>query len=384
MVKRALPLLLIAIATLAVSSAVASIAANAAWERAGTRPWPANLGSLQDFESNYPKRDPSADALRLVELARPLGIDFTTRNAQQREPHVAIATFVHAEQERGVVAIGEPLALVAEFMTKQAAPIDAMRDHILQSREIAWAMDLDRKFDAPLPNLLAHLQVARLLATRAHLRARSNDAGAWEDLRAVSVLENHLHQRPELLSQLIALSLARTVNATAWKMPLPAPAWLADLRAVDRRRLMLRGLQHDAWLMWRHMPESSWSRAYLRASTGSMASHQRETAFGLASQTRCGFDGKAYFEQRMNALPSWNTVGRIATPNLGAVWSRTMRYEAEQEATANALRVRAGEAVETRSHCSDGSWGASDGRVAFSRTIPSVGQHEMPLALSVR
>lgn len=131
-------------------------------------------------------------------------------------------------------------------------------------------------------------RLARLLIARALIRGRSGDPDVWDDLRAVFKLERSVQSRPELISQLIALNIARAVNAVAWKMPLPAPAWLAELLATDYRRLLLRGMQHDAWLIWRHGPDEPESpfgplaRPYLRVSVGNLALHQRATALELA------------------------------------------------------------------------------------------------------
>lgn len=388
--KRALPLLLIGVGTLAMLVLAVMVGSTTGWKGAGRQPWPASLGTLEQLPAHFPKREPSAEALRLAELARPLGIDFKMRKSKPDATRDAIAAFVHTEHVRNVPAIGGPPALVAAYVAKHEAAIDAVRDHILRSREIAWTIDLDKKFDAPLPNLLAHLNVVRVLVARALIRARSGDAAAWEDLRAAFLLERSLQPRPELISQLIALSLARSVNAAAWKLPLPAPGWLAELHADDHRRLLLRGLQYETWGAWRHGPDElngpvgSISRPYARVSMGNLALHQREAAFEIMKLTVCRFDGNQFFQRRRKAIPDWNIPARIAVPNIGSSWSRALRYEAEREATANALRARAGEPVIAQSRCSDGSWRFDNGRLSFTGEIPPVGKHEMPLALSLR
>jgi hypothetical protein len=38
---------------------------------------------------------------------------------------------------------------------------------------------------------------------------------------------------PQMMAQTAALSMARMINAVAWKMPLPAPAWFGELQAHD-------------------------------------------------------------------------------------------------------------------------------------------------------
>ena len=360
-------------------------AAKSEWTRAGRKPWPENLGPLEDVPKRFPKRGASADAVRLAELARPLGIEFlATKSAD--DVHEAIGKFVGAEHVRDVAEIAAPPSPVAEYVEKHAPHIDAVRDHLLQSREIAWAVDLGKTFNAPIPNIVAHLRLTRLLIARALIRSRGGDAGAWDDLRAAYVLERSLHPRPELVPQVVALSMARSINAAAWKMPLPAPAWLAEMQAVDHRALILRGMQVDTWVVWRNVPDElpmAGMRSYLYASMANMALHQHESAVELVQVQSCGFDGKAFDQQREKEIARWNTPGQITIMGGGDLWSRMLRYGAEKEGTANAMRVRAGQSAIKESRCADGTWSYDAGRVSFLPAIRKSAPVEMPLSLAV-
>jgi hypothetical protein len=352
--KRVLWILVIAAVAGVLLFVGAAEVSKAAWQRSGRTGWPAQLGMLEEVPARFPKHGPSAEALRLAELAKPLGLDFG-RKPRSSATDEAIANFVDAEGVRDVAGIEAPPAAAAAFLTRHAGAIDAVAAHLRQSRDIAWTVDLDQGFNAPAPNLVAHVRLGRVLVARALVRARSGDAGAWEDLHAASMLDRSLQRRPELISQVIALALARTLNAAAWKLPLPAPAWHAEYQAMDRRRPLLQGLQTDSWILWRHVPSENsgpLQRVHLRASIANLVMHQRDTADEISRQTACAFDGSAYAEQRVQDLPWWNTVGQIAFVN--APWNRVLRYEAEREATANALRVRSEQAVVEKSRCSDG------------------------------
>jgi hypothetical protein len=382
--KRALWVLGIAVVSGLVLFAAAAVASNAAWKRAGRTEWPSRLGMLEELPARFPKAGPSAEALRLAELAKPLGLDFGQGKRRATATDEAIANFVFAECARDVAGIEAPPAAVAGFLTQHAGAIDAVSAHLRQSRDIAWTVDLDQGFNAPTPNLVGHVRLSRVLVARALVRARSGDPGAWEDLEAASMLDRSLRRRPEMVSQIIALAFARTVNAAAWKLPVPAPGWHAEYQAIDRRRPLLQGLQTDSWTMWRNVP-SEYSgplqRVHLRASIANLVMHQRETADEVSRQTACAFDGTAYAEKRAQDLPWWNTVGRIAFVN--APWNRVLRYQAEREATANALRVRSGQPVMELSQCSDGSWLSENGRIRFTREIAS-NEKDMPLSLHIR
>jgi hypothetical protein len=83
------------------------------------------------------------------------------------------------------------------------------------------------------------MNVARALVATALANARANDATAWQDLHAVCNLARSLAPYPQMMTQTAALSMVRTINAVAWKMPLPAPAWLSELQARDTVRPLL-------------------------------------------------------------------------------------------------------------------------------------------------
>ena len=68
-----------------------------------------------------------------------------------------------------------------------------------------------------------------------------------------------------------------------------------------------------------------------------------------------------------------------------AVWRRAFRYRVEREATANALRVREGKAIEIGSRCSDGKWMFDGTTLRFSREIATAAPDSpMPLVLQVK
>jgi hypothetical protein len=143
-----------------------------------------------------------------------------------------------------------------------------VRDHILGAGPIQWKVAVQTKGEyTPAPALGGHTSLVRLFAARAFMKTRKNDASAWDDLHAAWILARGLFDRPELISQLTAMFMARVINATAAKIPLPAPAWLAEMKSLDYRRRLAAAHQFDAWrhrltyfnvsdppLLWRHGP----------------------------------------------------------------------------------------------------------------------------------
>jgi hypothetical protein len=102
---------------------------------------------------------------------------------------------------------------------------------------------------------------------------------------------------------------------------------------------------------------------------------ERVLAEELARMTECEFNNVTEGGDRQD-------------PNdrLDIGWKRAFRYRAEREATANALRARAGQRIEESSRCSDGRWSFDETTLRFSKAIvlPEKVDTSMPLRLQVR
>jgi hypothetical protein len=207
------------------------------------------------------------------------------------------------------------------------------------------------------------MTVARTLVASALTKARGQDPASWEDLHAAWNLARSLDEHPQMMAQTASLTIARMINAVAWKMPLPAPAWIGELHNRDNVRPLLDAFQYqaasysnDAWLF-----PTKWLAASV--------DHDRQIAEALSKETRCDVN-----------IPM-NDLGT----DLSSVWRRAFRYRAEREATANALRVREGKSIETSSSCSDGAWVFDGTTLRFSREIPTTPPDKpMPLFLRIQ
>ncbi len=167
-----------------------------------------------------------------------------------------------------------------------------------------------------------------------------------------------------MMAQTAALSTARMINAVAWKMPLPAPAWLGELRERDNVRPLLETFQFQTASYWE---DGAW--IFPTKWLANSVDHDRSIAEELFDLTRCDVN---------------TPVNELGT-DLTSVWRRAFRYRAEREATANALRVREGKSIETGSRCSDGGWMFDGTTLRFSREIATAAPDKpMPLVLRVK
>lgn len=302
------------------------------------RPWPYDLGTVAAAGDRYPPQLESEGARKLTKLAEPL------------VESDAVVAYVRQEIARGELTINEPPPI---------ADLSAIRDLLLRE-PIVWARGISRQHGGLLPKVAMHRSLTRLLIASALARARQNDAAAWDDLRAAWNLTRSLHGHPHLTLRLIEMGATRSINAVAWKMPLPVPMWFDEVQDRDFVPMLTETLQVEKWWQWKHQkfPLKPFAEAIDR---------ERIFTGELAGVTECEF-------QRASE-----------TPAIDIGWKRAFRYRAEREATANALFARAGKPIEERSRCSDGRWSFDGTTLGFSKPIvlPERRDTSMPLTLDV-
>jgi hypothetical protein len=336
-------------AALIVLIAIALIASVAFWFRnddavatSAARPWPGGMGTLYSAAERWPPQKANGASVKLTALANAL------------PENEAIDDFVAREITRGEITIGAPPAL---------PDVSAIRELLLRE-PVSWERH-DRIGDREAVATRAmQMTMARALVASALAKARSNDGAAWDDLHAVWKLARTLDGHPQMMAQTAALAMARMINAVAWKMALPAPAWLDELQARDQVRPLLEAFQYQTASYW-----EDGARIFPTKWLAASIEHDRLIAEELFNLTRCDV----------------NTPMNDLGVDLTSVWRRAFRYRAEREATANALRVREGKSIETGSMCSDGVWTFDGTTLRFSCEIGTAApDRPMPLALRVK
>jgi len=346
-----------------------------------SRAWPEKLGTLADAPSHFPDVETNPAARGLMELTPPLGISITPKLPGYEQPKLGddwdkvkepLGEYNRAELERTNEQILPPPAQVAAYLNDHRAQIDRVRDHVLNAGPVVWVTHMTMAADAPIPNLLGHMSLAKMFTARALMKATANDASAWDDLHAVWLLNRELWSRPDLISQLIALAGSRLVNASAAKMPLPAPSWLKETQSFDYRHHFLASHQAEAWTMahvWKQQlnyskPVALLLGGYFETSASRAGETMRTSAVTMAETSNCDLSTLSA------AKPApWNVIEKLALPNIRSAWQRLYRFRVELEATQNALAIRSGQPPSTASRCSDGTWAVTPSSAAFSREI---------------
>ena len=304
------------------------------------RPWPGGMGSLDGVINRWPSLKANDASVNLTALAEAL------------PKNEVVDDFVEREIARGDLTIGDPPAL---------PDVSAIRELLLRE-PIVWErrVEFDDTVVAEMRGV--QMRVARALVASALTKARGHDLAAWEDLHAVWKLARSFEDHAQMMAQTAGLTMARMINAVAWKMPLPAPAWLGELQDRDNVRPLLEAFQYQA-------ASYSYGAWFPTKWLADSVDRDRGIAEALFKETRCDV----------------NTLMNDLGTDLSSVWRRAFRYRAEREATANALRVRAGKSIETGSRCSDGRWMFDGTTLRFSREIATAApDRPMPLVLQVK
>ena len=305
------------------------------------RSWPGEMGSLNGVANRWPSSKANDASVKLAALAKEL---------PQNE---VVNDFVEREIARNEITIGDPPAL---------PDVSAIRELLLRE-PIVW--ERREQFDDSVIAEMrgAQMRTSRALVASALTKARGQDPAAWEDLDAAWRLARSLEQHPQMMAQTAALTMARMINAVAWKMPLPAPEWLREVEENDNVRRLLDAFQYQA--AW-YSKDNAWFPTKWLADS---VDRDRAIAEALFNEKRCDVSAP------MNDLGT----------DLSSVWRRAFRYRAEREATANALRVRMRKSIDTGSRCSDGEWVFDGARLRFSREISTAPpDNPMPLVLQVK
>ena len=309
------------------------------------RPWPSGMGRLDSAASRLPAVQANAGPAKLTALAATLPKD---------EAAKPIDDFVLREIARGELPIGQGPAI------PDVTPIREM----LLREPIVWEHRLEVGDAKTIAMRTVQMSVARTLVASALTKARANDPAGWEDLHAVWKLARSLDGHPQVMAQTAALSMARMINAVAWKMPLPAPAWVAEVQERDNLQPLLEAFQHQTASYW-----EDGARLFPTKFLADSVDHDRAIAEELVKLTTCDV-----------SVPM-NKLGTDMT----SVWRRAFRFRAEREASANALRIRQGQPIHSNSRCTDGSWTYDGTTLRFSREIATPAPDTpMPLLLKVQ
>ena len=333
------------------------------------------------FEAQYPKTRASGTALELEALAASFGLDLVPRDVdpppapteppketdsaansalaapvlrseRQRPRPEAAATRVFApigalasqftdrEVKTSQERVGPPPPVLERFLAEHEGEISAIRSALLRSDEVTWEMDVSKSTESPLPNLLGIMRLQRLLLSRALLEVRAGDSdAALQTLEACWNLNLAVRSRPELISQLILLAVAKVQLGVLRKVEVPAFAWTDRLRGGAVLDGYLAAFENQVWFMSADVSDLTGSRG----ASGRILRRVGESfrAESLCAVSRKTLEDEAAEAQRQEAeyAHELESSGENIS-NLVDGFLRLRRYEVDAELTALVIDAR--------------------------------------------
>jgi hypothetical protein len=325
------------------------------------RRWAATLGSWDEILERHPSTEADGNALELERLSARLGIDTATRTyegrarpsaeqtAEIRVVRRAMDTYRQRLLERTRREPEPPPAQVAAFLDAHEDDLAAIRRLLSEGHVPTWEMHLESFGAAPIPNLLGHIYLQKLLITDALAKTADGDRQrALRDLEASWTLMQSLWESPILISQLITLVDARMLLGALRQVEDVPQRWHDGLAGHDFRRSFTNALKYEA-LYWTKLDGTaeytsltgianklinSVAGPYVKYCLADVSNDLRERLENLdAVRAICDYDLSARQASLDVPIPRWNFIGGIVVPSLGGALDRLARLELDLELT---------------------------------------------------
>jgi hypothetical protein len=264
------------------------------------------------------------------------------------------------------------------FLTDHDADLRAVRS--AAAGELRWECDITKLFDAPIPSLMGFRGVQQVLGADSLARLHRGDApGAMASIEAAWRIQSALRDRPDLISQMVALSLDEVLLGVLRKAPPPAPGWGERVREHDHRRSVMLSMQIEVWVLSRfarghgrsgpvyrggrpasgppaigRMLRQPLEQTYFRLAAGTHAKAVRRMGAGLTAEDVCTMDKATY--DKLATRSRWNFFGGNKTSVHLVHLSLRRALDAELTQTILERDTLSGSGTLPSSVCSGVSW----------------------------
>jgi hypothetical protein len=223
------------------------------------RAWTATFGGLDDLKKKYPKRETNEAAKQVEELSKVLGFDLApsvrTVGTMPRplapaeaKRGQALLDYISVQISKPEASIEAPPEEVTRFLEEKRADLDAIESLLIAGPPPEWAFDLSLpENDRRMPNGLGQMRLQRVLVGRVLARAHAGHHDqAARSLEASWNLNESLHVRPETMSALLGIGVARLEVGVLRKVNVEEDLWRKRLTTLDRRTSLLDALVLDS------------------------------------------------------------------------------------------------------------------------------------------
>lgn len=332
----------------------------------------------------------NAAARQLEALTRPLAIELRPRkpaltDAVEFDSALmrSMGGWLRIHEERATEEVDAPPAEVAEWLTRHEGELERVANALIGGEVPRWRSGEDLPAgEAPVPNLLGHINLLRVLTVATLERERRGDhEGAWKLQHAAWKLTSGLFDRPEMISTLIGIAGVRMSAAVQRKLEAPVPLWRAEVAQRAFTTEMLDAVRTEFADISKRARTSS-----PRELTGAADEIHTVAAatiaapafrWGIAENLRAAFeqldavrteDPCAAARHEIAAAIDADTpaiarrFGRLFLPNLKSAIDRAALADIAVEGTSKVLALKS-----ARASTPDGEWPAPDAAIGRSR-----------------
>ncbi len=374
----------------------------------------------REFFQQFAKADANDSALKLAELISQLGIEpllgmkeksakiFSSYQADRqafKKIQSSLKIYLANQLMKPNNDVDIPPEKLRQYLKLQEDSLEAIRTHILNNEQPRWPIDLSAKVNnQSFTNFTSLIDLQRILALE--MLERNRQKQVKEMLQTLEVswqLNRALMARPEFMSQLVALIIARMQAGVMRKLDGVPSEWqerLDDFAQEDYPKSFLRSMNGEirdgANLIKDHFWETlegskiskkdfsdlgdiekaEWLRTlstfdfilqpYFRFAAIDYWQKMQKTINELPKQDICLFAPDKFTKENELLVANWNIPGQTAQSSWVKMWQNFAHLSLDLELTRKILRVKEiaaknrhwSEAIPgiSLSHCLDGKW----------------------------
>ena len=224
-------------------------------------------GYFQAVMQQFPKSGMNETARRLEEITTRLGIFNPMPNRlydggrkRGTGPFATVDVPIHvlSHLRKPSDEIDEAPAELQRYLQNHRADLDELYSLIQQSDVPRWETDLSQLVGAPLPQLFYHRQLQGLIALDILEKTRTGEnESALRALESSWRINQFLQDRPELLSQMVGISILKLQVEAMRKMKGVPVEWWRRLDVQTWQQSFLRAMELDAVVTSRYVTDSN-------------------------------------------------------------------------------------------------------------------------------
>ena len=308
--------------------------------------------------TRYPAAERNATATMLSDLVAPGEGSLGLRGTVRTPPWPQGWAVLDEDLDKATDEVALLPEAVRGYLAGNAGRLSTAYRQVRDERP-RWEMNLGELERAPVPNLLEQKAIANvILIDCLNKTQQGRSSEALEAFESEWRINQSLRERPELISQLSAISIDEKLGKMIRKLREVPAVWQQRLVAHDYRKSVQESLIFDAWLLQasvKRSPEVMFSPDWGPAVRG-IASKLGEPCIRLMAiesleavltsvaavserdycSTEFGFANSVL----KNRLSWWNSLGRRAIANVDAGLRVSNVAVLEMEAAQKILRVK--------------------------------------------